>query len=1133
MSRCTTDIVQGRKSDHVHFVAGHVLLTLLLLGLFACERNAAPATPDQEKKAATRLAILDPDSTGITFRNTIKEDEAANYFRYLYMYNGGGVAAGDIDGDELPDLAFVSNRSGCALYKNLGALRFKDISIEAGFSIDSTWASGISMADVNADGKLDIYVCASGPAHWSRHTRRNKLFVNLGDGRFKEEAEERGLANEGFNTQAYFADMDRDGDVDCLLVSHRPDFLPLAAVLNAPRSAGSPEGSNRLLLNDGTGHFTDRTAEAGLMSNHFGLGAALGDLNDDGLLDIYVSDDFYTPDLMLVNDGSRTPGQVPRFTDVATRSLKHTSYFSMGIDRADFNNDGARDLYVVDMTPGDHRLSKENMASMAPGQFKAMVAAGMHHQYMFNNLQLNNGDGTWSEVAQMAGVDRTDWSWAPLFCDLDNDGWKDLFVTNGIKRDIANNDFRNKVRPYATAKASERPPVQRLLDLAPQHLPEKMIYRNNRDLTFSTAMDLWGCHHKGLSNGAAYADLDRDGDLDLVTVDVDAPVTVIRNLTRETTEAGYLQIGLKGDALNPQAIGASATLYSASGQQVCDLFPARGFQSSVEPILHFGVPDEHVDSVVIDWPDGQRTLITAPPRDQRIKVDRSSLRPRPHPHVPAPCFVEVSNDIGLRLEHHENAFEDMAVETLLPQRQSDHGPAAAVADVNGDGLDDLLLTASAGSPCKLLIQGANGRFTSAPSQPWERYKASEFIGAHFFDADGDKDPDLYLAAGSTEFPVGSEFYRDRLFINDGLAVFTVAEAALPDIRTSKQAVASGDVDGDGDLDLFVGGRNVPGEWPAPPPSHVLINNGGGFSDGSAAWLADSPAPGLVTDAVFADLDGDRRPELAICGEWMGIHVLKSDGKRFNDITSFLLDTTLSGWWQSLTAGDIDGDGDIDLVTGNLGLNNKFHPSADHPLVVYQSDFDGNGTNDIVLAKTGSDSELPVRGIECSSLQMPFIKDKFRSYGAFASATLESIYGHEGLARARRLKATSFASAVLLNNSGHFNVKPLPMMAQLGPVRSSALVDADGDGRQDLIIAGGLYGTEPETARYDAGMGLVMLGGTNGLFTPLSSRQSGIRIPQDTRHLLPLRLAGRGTGIVVVNNDGPLMVFAPARGRSGR
>jgi hypothetical protein len=1103
---------------------GIAMMALAACILASCEGNEPRKEVAATAKSGTSLEILGPDTTGITFRNTIVEDDQANYFRYLYMYNGGGVAAGDIDGDGLADLAFVSYRSGGALYKNLGGMKFQDISASAGFTVDDIWATGVSMADVNADGRLDIYVCASGLAGWAPSTRRNKLFINLGDGKFKEDAAKAGLADEGHNTMAYFADLDRDEDLDCFIASHRSDFRPLGQELAMPKAAYDPATSNKLYINDGTGHFTDHTVEAGSASHHYGLGAAIGDLNNDGLVDIYVTNDFYTPDLMMVNDGTRGPGEVPHFKDIAQQALKHTSYFSMGVDRADYDNDGNPDLCVLDMTPGDHKLNKENMASMAPGQFDAMVANGMHHQYMINTLQRNNGDRTWSEVAQMAGVDRTDWSWAPLFVDLDNDGWKDLFVTNGITRDVGNNDFRDQVRKFSGA-SSKQVAFEPLLELAPTHVPEKMVFRNQHDLTFTKAMDEWGYHQKTLSNGGTYADLDLDGDMDLVTVDVNAPATVVRNLTRENGGGGYLQLVLKGEGKNPFSIGASATLYSASGKQVCDLFPARGYLGSVEPVLHFGVPDEHIDSVVITWPDGKQTLLHAPARDQRIMVDRSSLRERPRAVGDVPLFREVAAAVGLGLGHRENAFDDFATESLLPQRQSMHGPAAAAADVDGDGLDDVFLTASAGSPCLLLLQNRSGQFAPARAQPWAMFRSSEFNGAHFFDADGDRDVDLYLAAGSTEFPSGDERYRDRLFINDGHGVLAYAERALPDTRVSTLAVASDDIDGDGDLDLFIGGRNVPGRWPSAPVSQVLLNDHGIFTDASPTWLAALPRPGLVTEALFTDVDGDRRAELVLCGEWMPVRVLKSAGGTFKDISAAVLDTSLIGWWQGMTAGDIDGDGDADLVVGNIGLNNKFHPSVERPLRVYMGDLDGSGTNDIVLAKTGDQCELPVRGRECSSRQMPFIQGRFPTYKDFANATLEGIYG-EALRNALRLRTTTFASMVFINTNGRFAASPLPMAAQVSAARSILMLDADVDGKMDLLLAGNLYGTEAETPRYDAGTGLLLQGDGKGGFMPMSAMRSGISIPFDTRHVLPITIAGRGRGLLAVNNSGPILVFVP-------
>ncbi|MBK6777696.1 MAG: CRTAC1 family protein [Flavobacteriales bacterium] len=844
--------------------------------LCACDPATRDVAQPETAREAMRLEILGSDLTGISFRNDVIEDDTVNYFKYMYMYNGGGVAAGDLDGDSLPDLVFISNRNGGAVYRNLGDFRFQDVTAKSGFGLGATWATGVSMADVNADGHLDIHVCASGPAERAASTRRNLLFINDGKGHFTEQAAERGLDRTGHSTMAYFADLDGDVDLDCFIVGHRNDFQTIRQVIIDPRFLPVHDQSDRLYINDGTGHFTDRTVESGVASRRFGLAAAIGDVNGDGRNDIYVSNDFYSADQLLMNTGNDPKTGAPVFRDEALQQLSHLSYYSMGVDIADYNNDGQRDIYVVDMTPSDHKLNKENMASMDPAQFRQLVGNGFHRQYMVNTLHKNNGNGTWSEVGQMAGVDRTDWSWAPLFCDLDNDGWKDLFVTNGIVRDVTNRDFKNEVTRIAEEQGTNQA-FRPILELAPSHTTEKMVFRNKGDLTFEKAMESWDYHQLTSSNGAATADLDRDGDLDLVTVDVNATVNVVRNHARENGVGHYLQLVLKGDSRDPSATGTSVTLYTKNGKQMSDLFPARGFQSSVEPIVHFGIGDTPVDSAVVQWSDHSATTIVAPQRDQRILVDRTKASAHPmYPDpVVEPMFTQVSVQFGLSAVHAEDNFDDFATETLLPQAQSHHGPCAAVADVDGNGTEDLFFGGSMGHSSVLYLQGTDGRFAASASQPWERYNASEFLGAHFFDADGDADADLYLAAGSTEHPPGDENYSDRLFMNDGKGRFTYADSALPDLRTSTMCVASNDLDGDGDLDLFVGGRNVPGAWPAPPQSHVLINDGGRFSDASSAWLAGNEKPGLITGAVFADMDGDKGNELVVCGEWMPIGVWKA------------------------------------------------------------------------------------------------------------------------------------------------------------------------------------------------------------------------------------------------------------------
>ena len=1109
------------------------IASIAALLLCACSSPKEETEGAAESAGVMRLEILAPERSGIHFKNNMVEDDSANFFTYLNIYNGGGVAAGDIDGDSLPDLVFVSNRSGGAVYKNLGGLRFQDVTATSGFNLGAAWATGVCMADVNADGHMDVYVCASGPATRPESTRRNLLFINDGKGRFTQQAAAFGLDRTGHTTMAYFADLDGDVDLDLFLVGHRNDFHLLRQLIIDPRFLPVHDQSDRLYINEGNGHFTDRSVESGVSSRNYGLAAVIGDVNADGRNDIYVCNDFSSTDQMLMNTGNDPATGVPLFRDEVLQQFRHISYNSMGADMADFNNDGLRDLCVVDMTPADHKLNKENMASMNPTQFGVLVNNGFHHQYMVNTLQLNNGNGTWSEVGQMAGVDRTDWSWTPLFCDLDNDGWKDLFVANGIARDINNSDFRAEVARIAEEQGTEQD-FRPILDLAPAHAMEKMVFRNKgldssgqASLVFEKAMDSWDFHHLGASNGALWSDLDRDGDLDLVTVDANAPSRVVKNHARENNVGHFLQLCLKGGPKDPSATGASVVLYSKGSKQLSDLIPARGFQGSVEPLIHFGVGDATIDSVVISWPDGMATTVVAPQRDQRLFVDRNKAAVHApfRKQVPEPLFADVAAEHGIRAVHAESKFDDFATESLLPQAQSQHGPCVAVADVNGDGTDDVFLGSPVGTPCALFYQTPDGAFVYAGPQGWDRFNRSEFIGAHFFDADGDRDPDIYLAAGSTEYPAGSEHYQDRLFLNDGRGHFSYADGAVPTLTTSTMCVASNDLDGDGDLDLFVGGRNVPGAWPAPPKSHVLINDHGRFADASATWLAGNESPGLLTGAVFADVDGDKRDELVVCGEWMPIGVWKNTNGAFKDVAATMLDTALTGWWQSITVADLDGDGDNDLLAGNLGLNNKFHPSKEKPLKVYMSDLDGSGTNDIVLAKCGAQGELPVRGRECSSGQMPFILEKFPTYKAFANATLEGIYGAEKLGSAVQLKATTFASMYFINQGGRFVATPLPMAAQVSPVRGALVGEMTGDGKPDMILVGNMFGTEVETARYDGGMGLLLLGNGHGGFDPVAAVRSGISIPYDTRHIATLTLAGQ-KAMMVVNNNGPIQLFVP-------
>ena len=1093
-----------------------------------------PSSPDPIENSAQEaaapspmLVILDAERTGINFVNRVIEDDSANYLNYRYIYNSGGVATGDLDNDGLPEIVCVSNRNGGAIYKNNGDLKFSDVTKTAGFNLVGLWATGVCMMDANADGLLDIYVCGSGPGYWPVKYRRNRLYINKGALKFVDEAAERGVADEGHHTAASFADLDGDGDLDVFILAHRVDFKNLNNAITDPRFLPVADQSDRLYLNDGTGHFAEHSATAGTASRNWGLGVAIGDINGDGRNDIYTSCDYYSPNKLMINNGTRDG--IPRFSDRALEFLRHTSYFAMGVDRGDLNNDGVADMMELDMAIGDHKLSKENMAGMKPDQFRNMVKNGMNHQYMVNTLHLGLGNGHFAEIAQAAWVDKTDWSWCPLIVDLDNDGWKDLYVTNGIPRDIGNVDFNIKANAI-TEESGGRPNFKQILDLAPSHYKETSVFRNKGDLTFEKAMDPWNFHHSNAATGASYADLDGDGDLDIVSADVNDKCKVIENRARQLGNDHFIQILLKGEDLNPNAIGTTVTIKNAKGIQTFELWLGRGYQSSVEPIVHFGLGDGSVDELMIDWYDGTRTIISSPTVDQRMTVDMKAAARAARPKEDQRSFyVDRSSNLSGVTAHKENAFDDFLKEPLLPQQQSQHGPGAAVADVNGDDLDDMIITSETGSATTLYLQSASGKFTKAGSQPWSSYKNSEFIGAHFFDADGDGDPDIYLAAGSTEFPKGAKEYRDRLFLNNGKGNFIEAPNALPESYNSTSCVVSEDLDTDGDLDLFVGGRNVPGFYPFSPQCQILLNENGRFIDATANWLQQGNELGMITAAQFADLDGDKKNELIVAAEWMPLRILKNTGSSFKDATANMIDTTMSGWWQGLRVEDIDGDGDLDILAGNLGMNNKFHPSHERPLKVYSGDLDGTGTNDIVLAKTGNSGELPVRGRECSSQQCPVILQKFPSYKSFAEADLQKIYGADKLANALQLSVTEFKSMVLLNDGqGKFTATALPNHAQLFPIRDFILQDVNGDGKKDIICGGNMYGAEVETVRYDAGVGLLLYGDGKGGFKPAPVAESGIFSPYDTRHVMPIRIGTSKTpGILFVNNSGPAQLFMPS------
>ncbi|MBL0037002.1 MAG: VCBS repeat-containing protein [Flavobacteriales bacterium] len=1064
------------------------------------------------------LVQVPAERSGITFTNTLTESPEVNYFTYVYAYNGGGVAAGDINNDGLTDLYFTGNQVSDKLYLNKGGLKFEDITEKAlGAKAKEGWRSGVSMADVNGDGWLDIYVCRSGPSRDTALTR-NLFYQNNGDGTFTERAHALGIADTTHSTQAAFFDADRDGDLDLYVMNHpqgRVRGLSNLAAIKAVQDHVAP--TDRFYRNEG-GTFRDETYAAHVQNLAYSLGLAVSDLDQDGWPDVYEANDFDAPDLMYMNRRDGTFGDQLQFR------TRHISNFGMGCDVADYNNDALPDIMVLDMTADDHKRNKTNMGSMSPDRFWANVRGGYFYQYMLNTLQLNNGNGTFSEVGQLAGVARTDWSWAPLFADLDNDGWKDLMITNGFKHDVRNNDYARNTYDKLKSGAD----FYGTLDLIPSTKLRNYLFRNNGDLTFADSSQAWGFTVPENSNGATYADLDNDGDLDLVINNLDEVASVHENTSNSRfPDRHWLRLQLT--AGKSPALGAKVYARHQGTVQYQELYPVRGYQSAVEPILHFGLGSlTVVDTVEVHWPNGTRTLLTQVKGDQRLTLKQEDAQPAPTPIAPAATFFStIGSALPGELAHAENVYDDFKMEVLLPHKQSETGPMLATADVNGDGRTDVYLGGSYAHPASLWLQLADGGFEAARSQPWKQGAVQEQVGGQLFDADRDGDMDLLVLAGSNEADLRDKAYTQRLYLNDGKANFSEAQGALPELMTSALRADAADIEGDGDMDLFIGGRQTPAHYPFAPRSYLLVNDGKGhFTDATQELAPEAIGPGMVTAVRFTDMDGDKDPDLLLAGEWMGLMLLRNTGGRFTDASLLAGIQGLKGWWSALATSDLNGDGRMDIVAGNLGWNSKFHGTPEHPVHIYWADFDDNGRHDIVLAKEKKGKQLPVRGRECSSQQCPQILQRFPTYEQFADADLSTIYTPEKLAGALHLQANWMYSTVLLQNAdGTFTGKALPNQAQVAPINGIVVLDVNGDGNQDLVCAGNNWGAEVETVRYDAGIGCVLLGDGKGGFLPLPTNRSGFLAWGNVKDLALIQHGpDKRPTILVANNNDALQGF---------
>lgn len=1029
----------------------------------------AQCSTNKEKISTTLFNLVDNNKTNIHFKNTVKENLYFNFINYPYIYNGGGVAVGDINNDGLEDIYFTSNQETNKLYLNKGNLEFKDITKKAKVSDKKGWTTGVNMIDINNDGWLDIYVCKSGALN-NHDLRKNKLYINQKDNTFKEKATIYGLDHFGFSVQSYFFDMDNDGDLDMYLVNHRIDFRN-STTIDLPRDKKIEDyGSDQLFRND-NGKFTNVTNASGVANKAWGLSASIGDFNNDGWLDIYVGNDFYHPDYLYINNKNGT------FVDQGSTRFKHLSNNSMGSDFSDINNDLQPDLIVVDMLAEDHIRGKKNMATMNINNFNKMVNVGYQYQYMSNVLQLNRKNGTYSEIGQLAGIAKTDWSWAPLIADFDNNGYKDIFITNGIENDLSNQDFRDQMRQNIMSR--KKVSLNEAINMIPSEKLQNYIYKNNGDLTFEKTSDTWGITQKINSNGASYSDLDNDGDLDLIVNNQSEEAHIYRN----NSQANFVTFTLKGSEENKNGIGSKVILFADGLQQSKELFVSRGFQSSVTNKLNFGLGAiSKIDSVTITWPNGsfQKIINLETNNDVTLDIKRAENKSTLKERV-KPLFTNVNpTDIGIFYQQKENSFNDFNLQLLLPQKQSEKGAALAVADVNNDGLDDFFVGNANGASSSLYIQKKNGSFLKTNEILFSSDALFEDTDAKFIDIDNDNDLDLYVTSGGYEVPENSPLLQDRLYINNGSGNFK--KGTLPKMYINTKGITFSDFDKDGDQDIFVGGSVIHGKYPLANKPFLLENNNGSFVDVTTKRIDDVSSLQIINDALFSDYDKDGDNDLIVVGEWMPVTIFENINGKFVKKEIGAL-KNLDGWYQSITASDLNNDGLVDYIIGNWGANNKFHPTIEKPLHIYADYFDKNTSFDMVLSKVSKTGDLiPIRGKECSTQQTPFLQKKIKTYKDFANSTLPEIYGENILEKALHLEAHNFNSFILKNKgNGAFEIQKLPNQAQFSPTLGIEIQDLNNDGNLDIFGVGNIHEAEVETIRYDASKGYVLLGDKNGDF----------------------------------------------------
>jgi hypothetical protein len=1064
--------------------------------------------------------LLGSKETNIKFSNDINETESLNVLSYEYFYNGGGVAVGDINNDGLPDLMFTGNMKPNKLYLNLGHMKFKDITNDASPDLggrNDSWKTGVTMADVNGDGLLDIYVCYSGKT--DNATRSNQLFINQGNNKFKEEAKAYGLADPGYSTQAVFFDYDNDGDLDMFLLNHnikKIDNMELARY----KDQTDDLASNKLFRND-NGHFTDVSKAAGIVQNPltFGLGVAIADINKDGWPDIYVTNDYNEPDYIYINNHNGT------FAEKSKDMLRHMSHFSMGIDIADFNNDGLPDIMTLDMLPEDNHRQKSLQLEENYESFALMQSQGLYKQYMRNMLQLNNGDGTFSEIAQLAGVSNTDWSWCPLIADFDNDGYKDIFITNGYLRDYTNKDFLRYWGDYKIKKAMAAEPF-RLMDLVmamPSTAVPDYIFKNNHDLTFTNKQVEWGLNQQNISSGAIYADLDNDGDLDLVVNNINQPASIYQNTSREANNTSYIAVKLKGSGKNTNAIGAKVSVYAGKTIQYQEVNPNRGYLSCVSTTLNFGLGDlKKVDSIRIIWPDNSSQLLKDVNANQLLTVTYhpSGKFSGQTAEVKKTIFKRTEPVIDFKPE--EITLNDFKRQLLMLFMYSKTAPIITKADVNGDGLEDLFVSGEKDSPGKIYLQQAGGKYLTTDIIRGGTDNIGTTSAAVFFDANGDGKADLYITKGGYSlYEPHTADLQDELYINEGNGRFVLSPTALPVLNAnSKSVVKACDFDGDGDLDLFVGGRVIPGQYPATPQSYLLINDGKGkFTTVTTPFNKI----GMVTDAQWIDLNNDGRKDLVLCGEFMPITIFINAKDGFADKTADYFNTPQKGFWNKIAFADVNGDGKPDLIAGNLGLNTQIKATDKEPAEMYFTDVDGNGSIDPFFNFYIQGKSYPFVSRDELNEQIYPMRRKFSSYKMYADASINEIFSAENMAKAQKLSINTIQTMLFINTNGKFTAGALPMEAQFAPVSQILTGDFDHDGHVDILLLGNHSDNRLKIGSIDANYGCLLKGDGKGGFTNINQPQSGLAVIGDVKSALEVNINNTPYLLIGVS-DGPLQFY---------